>query len=252
MSQDSAGMHDPTRSRTPPRPVDNTDWLKTVAIICVSAGHFGFFFMDDEQWWSVFGRFAAPPFFFLVGYAQSRTVPLHWIWIGVILTLLESSNADWTWVAPNILLSLALIRLARPYVQMLVQRHGWAAFVLLVSTFLAGAADSGEDRRLRRGGVVVGAVRLMPAPICRWHIRRRQRRRNSTLVSIRVGCDPDRRPDAASGLPWSLRSSSSGRSKRSSRFRQFIWLSLFWASAFCRSACVYSSVARAASNLRRK
>jgi len=33
-------------------------------------------------------------------------------------------------------LSLALIRLARPYVQMLVQRHGWAAFVLLVSTFL--------------------------------------------------------------------------------------------------------------------
>src|SRR4029077_8244417 len=130
-------MHDPTRSRTPPRPVDNTDWLKTVAIICVSAGHFGFFFMDDEQWWSVFGRFAAPPFFFLVGYAQNRTVPLNWIWIGVILTLLESSTADWTCVAPNILLSLALIRLARPYVQMLVQRHGWVAFVLLVSTFLA-------------------------------------------------------------------------------------------------------------------
>ncbi len=129
-------MHDATRSRTPPRPVDNTDWLKTVAIICVSAGHFGFFFMDDEQWWSVFGRFAAPPFFFLVGYSQNRTVPFHWIWIGVILTLLESSNADWTWVAPNILLSLALIRLARPYVQMLMQRHGWAAFVLLVSTFL--------------------------------------------------------------------------------------------------------------------
>jgi hypothetical protein len=130
-------MHDATRSRTPPRPVDNTDWLKTVAIICVSAGHFGFFFMDDEQWWSVFGRFAAPPFFFLVGYAQSRTVPLHWIWIGVILTLLESSNADWTWVAPNILLSLALIRIARPHVQILVQRYGWAAFAALVSALVA-------------------------------------------------------------------------------------------------------------------
>jgi hypothetical protein len=136
VSQVSAGMHDASRSRTP-RPVDNTDWLKTAAIICVSAGHFGFFFMEDERWWSVFGRFAAPPFFFLVGYAQNRTVPLHWIWIGVILTLLESSNADWTWVAPNILLSLALIRLARPYVQMLMQRHGWTAFVVLVSTFLA-------------------------------------------------------------------------------------------------------------------
>jgi hypothetical protein len=137
VSQDSAGIRDTAGSKTPPRPVDNTDWLKTLAIICVSAGHIGFFFIENEWWWSVLGRFAAPPFFFLVGYAQTRTVPLHWIWIGVILTLLESWNASWTWVAPNILLSLALIRIARPYVQMLVQRHGWAAFVLLVCALLA-------------------------------------------------------------------------------------------------------------------
>jgi hypothetical protein len=137
VSQVSAGMHHATRSRTPPHAVDNTDWLKTVAIICVSAGHIGFFFMEDAQWWSVFGRFAAPPFFFLVGYAQTRTVPLRWIWIGLILTLLESWNADWTWVAPNILLSLTLIRIARPYVQTLMRRHGWVAFVLLISTLLA-------------------------------------------------------------------------------------------------------------------
>src|SRR6476661_2027982 len=119
------------------RAVDNADWLKTVAIISVSVGHFGHFFMEDERWWSVFGRLAAPSFFFLVGYAQTRTVPLHWIWLGVILTLLESWNAGWIWVAPNILLSLALIRIARPYVRMLVQRHGWAAFVLLVSALLS-------------------------------------------------------------------------------------------------------------------
>jgi hypothetical protein len=122
---------------TPPHAVDNTDWLKTAAIIFVSAGHFGFFFMEDELWWSVFGRLAAPPFFFLVGYAQSRTVPLHWIGIGVILTLLESWNADWTWVAPNILLSFVLIRIARPYVQMLLHNRGWLAFVVLVSVLLA-------------------------------------------------------------------------------------------------------------------
>src|SRR6516164_9850641 len=108
-------LRNATRSGTPPHAVDNTDWLKTAAIIFVSAGHLGFFFMEDELWWSVFGRFAAPPFFFLVGYAQSRSIPLHWIGIGVILTLLESWNADWTWVAPNILLSFVLIRIARPY-----------------------------------------------------------------------------------------------------------------------------------------
>jgi len=137
VSRVSKGMHDATRSDPAPPAVDNTDWLKTAAIIFVSAGHFGFFFMEDELWWSVFGRFAAPPFFFLVGYAQSRTVPLHWIWIGVILTLLESWNADWTWVAPNILLSFVLIRIARPHVQMLLQNRGWLAFVVLVSVLLA-------------------------------------------------------------------------------------------------------------------
>ena len=115
-----------------PHVVDNADWLKTAAIISVAVGHFGFFFVEDDRWWSVFGRLAAPIFFFLLGYAQSRTVPHRWIWLGIILTLLESWNAHWTWVAPNILLSFALIRTARPYVQILVQQHGWAAFALLV------------------------------------------------------------------------------------------------------------------------
>jgi hypothetical protein len=117
--------------------VDNTDWLKTAAIILVAVDHFGYFFMEDDRWTSVFGRLAAPTFFFLMGYAQTRTVPLRWIWLGVILTLLESWNAKWTWVAPNILLSFALIRGARPYVQIILQRHGWSAFVFLVCALVA-------------------------------------------------------------------------------------------------------------------
>ena len=117
--------------------VDNTDWLKAAAIILVSVDHFGYFFIENDQWWNVFGRFAAPPFFFLLGYAKTRTIPLRWIWLGVILTLLESWNADWSWVVPNILLSLALIRIARPYVQILMQHHGWAAFAILVSALFA-------------------------------------------------------------------------------------------------------------------
>jgi peptidoglycan/LPS O-acetylase OafA/YrhL len=117
--------------------VDNTDWLKTTAIILVAVDHFGYFFMEDDRWWSVFGRLAAPTFFFLMGYAQTRTVPLRWIWLGVILTLLDSWNANWTWVAPNILFSLAFIRFARPYVQIVLQRHGWAAFTLVVSALFA-------------------------------------------------------------------------------------------------------------------
>jgi len=93
--------------------------------------------MEDDLWWSVFGRVAAPIFFFLIGFVQGRTVPLHWIWLGVVLTLLENWNADWTWVAPNILLSLALIRIARPYGQILVQRDGWVGIFVIVCGILA-------------------------------------------------------------------------------------------------------------------
>jgi len=117
--------------------VDNYDWLKTAAIILVAVDHFGYFFMENADWWSVFGRMAAPVFFFLMGYAQSRTVPLRWIWLGIILTLLDSWNTDWTWVVPNILLSLALIRIARPHVKMLLQRYSWTAFTLIVCALLA-------------------------------------------------------------------------------------------------------------------
>ena len=130
-------MPDAARATGAPRAVDNTDWLKTAAIILATVDHVGYFFMEDDRWWSVFGRLAAPAFFFLLGYAQTRTVPLRWISLGVILTLLDSWNHDWIWVAPNILLSLALVRLARPYVQILLQRHAWIAFILLASALVA-------------------------------------------------------------------------------------------------------------------
>jgi non-ribosomal peptide synthetase-like protein len=117
--------------------VDNTDWLKNAAIIAVLSGHFGYFFMEDDLWWSVLGRLAAPTFFFLVGYARSRRVPLYWIWLGVILTLLDSGDNNWGWVAPNILLSYVLIRITSRFVEPLLQKYGWVAFAILVTALFA-------------------------------------------------------------------------------------------------------------------
>jgi non-ribosomal peptide synthetase-like protein len=117
--------------------VDTTDWLKTLAIILVLVDHIGYFFIDNDHWWAVFGRLAAPTFFFLLGYAQTRRLPLKWIWLGVILTLLDSWNNDWDWVAPNILLSFVVIRFGRPYVQALLQRYGWAGFALVAAALFA-------------------------------------------------------------------------------------------------------------------
>jgi non-ribosomal peptide synthetase-like protein len=126
------------------RVVDNTDWLKLAAIILVLVDHVGYFFIDDDHWWSVFGRMAAPSFFFLIGYAQTRAVPLQWIFLGAILTLLDSSNNGWTWVAPNILVSFSLIRFARPYAQRLTQRYGLVAYAIVAAVLVAllpGAAN---------------------------------------------------------------------------------------------------------------
>jgi non-ribosomal peptide synthetase-like protein len=128
---------DAASSMSTPPAVDYTDWLKAAAIILVSIDHFGYFFLDNDQWWAAFGRLAAPSFFFLMGYARTRTVPLQWIWLGIILTLLDSSNNNWNWQAPNILLSFALIRLGRPFAESLLQRFSWVAFAFLALALFA-------------------------------------------------------------------------------------------------------------------
>jgi len=132
----SPQTHSTTLSTGSPPVVDNSDWLKSAAIILVAVDHFGYFFMENADWWSVFGRMAAPVFFFLMGYAQSRTVPLRWIWLGIILTLLDSWNNVWMWMTPNILFSMVLIRIARPSVKTLILKYGWFAFILLVCALI--------------------------------------------------------------------------------------------------------------------
>ena len=148
--------------------------------------------MEDDRWWSVFGRLAAPTFFFLMGYAQTRTVPLHWIWLGVILTLLNSWNAHWAWVAPNILLSFALIRIARPYAEVLMQTSRLGRIRPPRLRTYRDAAASGEDCRLRRGGMAVGPVWLMPTHVCRRQIGDRRGRRSPKLGATRACDDRER------------------------------------------------------------
>lgn len=125
-------------------PVDNSDWLKAGAIAMVIVGHTGYFFIDDADWWSVFGRMAAPTFFFLMGYARSQRIPFVWIGLGVILTVLDSWNNDWDWMSANILFSLVLIRLARPYVLSLLQRYGWVSFAIMIGALLLVLSPAGE------------------------------------------------------------------------------------------------------------
>ena len=252
---DPLNVDDATRSKSVSPPVDDTDWLKTAAIIFVSIGHFGYFFVEDARWWSVVGRLAAPTFFFLIGYARSRTVPLNWIWLGIILTVLESWNADWAWVAPNILLSFAFIRLARPHVERLVERYGWAAFVVLVCGLLAvlplaaKCFDYGSEgwlwalfglcqRRYVDGRAAAQLAGASTPGSASHHVR-----------------DGDSAPQCEADPARRMRSSpllySSGRNKRNSRFLRFLSRSSCWSSSLYQFACACFGADRAACNRRR-
>ena len=242
-------MHSANTSRSPDtsQVVDNADWLKTVAIIAVAVGHIGHFFIRDDQWWSVFGRLAAPTFFFLIGYARARSVPFYWIWLGIILTVLESLNADWNWVSPNILLSFALLRAVRPYALAFLQRYGWIALAILVCALIGLVPVTGKVADYGAGGWLWALFGLC------------QR------IYVDGTSPADGKSEAGSSAPpahaaainaslmrfWPAsprRSRTSGRNKRNIRFHRSISRSLFSASEFCPRACVCSGAARAASS----
>jgi len=96
---------------TGPGAVTTTDLLKSAGLTLVLIDHIGAYFVEDETGWRLLGRLAAPIFFFLIGFARSRTVPWTWPAFGTVLTV-----TDWFEVGSlsettlNILLSFALLR----------------------------------------------------------------------------------------------------------------------------------------------
>ena len=144
-----------------PAPVTTTDLLKLAGLAFVFADHFGLFFAPDEEWWRVVGRAAAPIFFFLIGFARTRTIPMSWLVLGAILTALDYYvSEDLEDVTFNILFNFALVRLAAMWIETRVlstpwgERWGLAPIAVLCAAMIpAGRARS----RIRRGGLAVGA-----------------------------------------------------------------------------------------------
>jgi len=113
------------------RSLTTTDLWKFVGLIFVFVDHYGLFFDEDQEWWRVIGRLAAPIFFFLIGFARTRTVPWIWLGLGTLLTLLDYLTSDsLAEVRLNILFDFALIRLALPYIENNVAGHLWRVLVL--------------------------------------------------------------------------------------------------------------------------
>lgn len=96
--------------------ITTTDLLKLTGLALVLVDHYGLFFDGDETWWRVFGRPAAPVFFFLIGFARTSAIPTSWLVLGAILTGLDIVSDGWE-ASLNILFSFALLRLVLPHVE---------------------------------------------------------------------------------------------------------------------------------------
>ncbi len=51
--------------------VSEHDLFKLTALLLMFIDHIGVFVFPDVIWWRIFGRAAAPIFFFLIGYSRS-------------------------------------------------------------------------------------------------------------------------------------------------------------------------------------
>lgn len=127
-----------TQTATPPppilAPVTTTDALKAAALVIILIDHIGHYLLPDMPLFRVVGRMGAPIFFFLIGFAKTRDIPLRWLWLGAVLT-----GVDFLWTGQisetllAILFNFAAIRLALP----LIEKHALAPPLRLVALVLA-------------------------------------------------------------------------------------------------------------------
>lgn len=98
-------------SKTLSTNVTTLDLIKTFAVICMIIDHIGFYFFPDASWFRVVGRLGgAPIWFFLIGFATSRTIPNSWL-IGALILAVSDYVLMGSVFSINVLLTLVLLRL---------------------------------------------------------------------------------------------------------------------------------------------
>jgi hypothetical protein len=114
--------------------VTSIDLWKTAALALILLDHLGFFLLTDQPWLMAVGRAALPIFFFLIGFARTRSVPWFWWAAGLGLTALDAWRVgDWREINVNILINFALIRLALPLIEAQVMGRWWRVILFAIA-----------------------------------------------------------------------------------------------------------------------
>lgn len=96
--------------KTLPQALTAHDLLKALAVVLMVIDHIGLFFFPDETWFRAIGRFSAPVWLFLIGYARTRQVPKSF-WIGGALVWSSALVAGEYLFPVNMIATLILARL---------------------------------------------------------------------------------------------------------------------------------------------
>jgi TraX protein len=136
-------LRDLALPHAPARAVTTIDVWKLAGVISFLVDHYGLFFDPDDNWWRLFGRIAAPIFFFLIGFARSHSVPLSWLVLGAVLTAADYVTSEGLRdTTINILINFALLRLVLPTIETHVMPNPMRlAFLVLASAALIPRLD---------------------------------------------------------------------------------------------------------------
>lgn len=121
-----------------PRNVTSYDLLKTFAVVTMIIDHIGFYFFPDALWFRAIGRLSFPVWFFLVGYANTRDVPLKF-WVGGAFLVFMNVVTGLGVLPLNILFAVAFVRFAIDnvmFVAKAARSYLWSLFILCALLFL--------------------------------------------------------------------------------------------------------------------
>lgn len=137
------------------------DFLKFAAIALMIVDHIGNFFYPEEMWWRVLGRFSAPIWFFLIGYARSRDLPLS-MWGGMVFLALINFVCGLSLLPVSILGSMLLFRIILDPVMNHLRRdpkslYPFAAVIFALTILTAPLFEYGSE----------GFIIVMAGYLCR-------------------------------------------------------------------------------------